>query len=284
MNSDDLIKKKLVLGTVQFGLDYGISNTMGRTNINEVNRILKQSKDIGINSLDTARAYGDSEQIIGNSNYSRSFEITTKFIDNPNASINQSLSELKLDFVECLLAHNARNVLDNPKYWDRMLSIKESGLSKKIGFSVNSPNDLLRILDNPGVPDVVQVPYNLLDRRFESYFSELRERSIQIQVRSIFLQGLFFTNINQLETHFDCVKNRLLKLQIEYPGSGILAGNIIGATLQNPLVDKVVIGINTIEQLLMSLKNLNMTSSIYSQVEPVYDDKILMPSYWPKRT
>ena len=68
---------KLALGTVQFGLDYGVSSTTGKVKPEEVGKILNYAHSAGISLLDVAPAYGNSEKVLGNANVDR-FKVVTK--------------------------------------------------------------------------------------------------------------------------------------------------------------------------------------------------------------
>lgn len=185
---------KIILGTVQWGLNYGISNKNGIPSINELNEILLFAKREGIKMLDTASSYGDAEQKIGD-NAKGEFDIITKIgTSSMTCSIEEelkcSLKKLKRESVYGCLFHDVNNLLKNPSIWNQMLELKKLGLIKKIGYSLYHPDELKKLLSLDFVPDLIQIPFNLVDRRFEPYLKELKKMKTEIHARSIFLQGL----------------------------------------------------------------------------------------------
>lgn len=126
---------KIGLGTVQFGMQYGVSNTMGKTPVTEVARILEYAKKEGLLYIDTAEAYGCSEEVLGRNDLS-GFRIISKFLpqNNPSSiqdSLAKSLKSLKVSSLYGYLAHRPQTVLENPKQWDELIRTKEQGKVKK---------------------------------------------------------------------------------------------------------------------------------------------------------
>ena len=185
---------KIILGTVQWGLNYGISNKNGIPSISELNEILSFAKRVGIKMLDTASSYGEAEQKIGD-NAKGEFDIITKIgTSSMTCSIEEelkfSLKKLKLKSVYGCLFHDVNNLLKKPSIWNEMIELKDLGLIKKIGYSLYHPDELKKLLSLDFVPDLIQIPFNLVDRRFEPYLKELKKMKTEIHARSIFLQGL----------------------------------------------------------------------------------------------
>ncbi len=185
---------KIILGTVQWGLNYGISNKNGIPSINELNEILSFAKRVGIKMLDTASSYGEAEDKIGN-NSKGEFDIITKIGTSSVAysiekELKLSLKKLKLKSVYGCLFHDVNKLLKNPSIWNEMMELKELGLIKKVGYSLYHPDELQKLLSLDFVPELIQIPFNLVDRRFEPYLKELKKMKIEIHARSIFLQGL----------------------------------------------------------------------------------------------
>jgi aryl-alcohol dehydrogenase-like predicted oxidoreductase len=273
---------KLAIGTVQFGLDYGISNSDGKPHLHEIESILELAFESKIELLDTAIAYGEAQQIIGQINANR-FHIVTKFLlDSQNDSFEKqfqnSLHNLKTGHLYGLLAHRPMDVVDHPVIWDKMNTLKYNQKIKKIGFSFDSPEDYYIVNENSFFPDIVQVPYNYFDDRFADIIKELKDKGCEIHVRSAFLQGLFFTNTNQLPTFFEEVKDLVTKLQKEHGTS--LAAALLRFVLENKFVDKVVIGIQNRYQLQNILDSL-VNAPKLKELKKKINHKILRPSLWP---
>jgi len=283
----DLLKE-IVLGTVQFGLNYGISNETGQTPPNEVSEILKFAWYNGLSTLDTAYSYGTSEAVLGEC-METDFNIITKFpYENDIAIIEknfyQSLKLLKQKQVYGLLIHDADSFIKQPKIWDLLQVFKKDGFVKKIGFSLYYPKELELLLSFGYTPDLIQIPYNLLDRRFEPYFNELKLKGCEIHVRSVFLQGLFFLNPNMLSNFFDDVKPIIKDLRQTFQSNEELSSFLIRTCL-NSKIDKVVIGVNNLSQLQNIVSGLSIPHKQFDiHVDHLnIDDKIILPFNWPKQ-
>lgn len=274
---------KLALGTVQFGLDYGISNYDGKPSTNEIDGILSLAYENNIELLDTANAYGVAEQVIGQLNSNR-FDIVTKFLPESQNGLfeNQfcdSLNKLKTENVYGLLAHRPMDVVNNPEIWDKMNTQKSIKKVKKIGFSFDKLEEYYSVMGKSFFPDIVQVPFNYFDDRFAGIIEDLKSNGCEIHVRSAFLQGLFFTNTTQLPSFFDEVKELIAELQKEH--STYLASALLQFVLDNAFVDKVVIGVQNKFQLQNILDSLEKAPNL-SKLDSKINHQILQPSLWPK--
>jgi aryl-alcohol dehydrogenase-like predicted oxidoreductase len=271
---------KLGIGSVQFGLDYGIANNKGQTDSNEVSRILKYALKNNINIIDTAAVYGSSESVLGQNDLSE-FKIISKFITHNKETVSSqfysSISKLKVENLYGYLAHRPLTLLQNRECWDELLELKANRRVEKIGFSLNSPAELEEILENNIYPDLIQVPYNYFDNRFKSLLIELKEKGCEIHSRSTFLQGLFFTNPSELPEYFDEVKCHLIQLQQTVKD---LPKALLNFVMQQPFIDKVIIGVETLSQLKENFENSENATVLTSCLESI-SDKILMPSNWP---
>ena len=268
---------KIALGTAQFGLNYGIANSKGRVPREEVFNILDLAFDKGIDTLDTARAYGEAEKILGKYPKIKRFKVITKFSENAEEELNESLQSLKLRKIYGLLAHRAEVFIKDPSLWDEVLKLKIEGLVDKVGFSLYFPWELERLWNLSF--DIVQVPYNILDRRFEPLLPKLKDRGIEVHVRSVFLQGLLLIDLTELNPFFDDIKPILLGLKkLSRQKSTELKDLLLCYVLKNPYVDKVVVGVDSIKQL-----ELNLAVECSKDIEvPRYDidEKFLVPFMW----
>jgi len=275
------VKCKLGLGTVQFGLDYGISNKDGKTTEGELVKILKTAREADIDLLDTAFGYGVSEETLGNIGID-GFKVVTKFLPGSDdysvcRQVELSLKRLRLDHLYGLLAHRPLDVMNNPETWEYLLTLKADGLVEKIGFSFNSSEEIIRVFQSNFKPDLVQVPYNFLDHRFENYMISLHEIGCEIHTRSTFLQGLFFMKSEELSSFFDEIKPILRNLQTK---GRELPGLLLNHTLKMNFVDRVILGVNTNIQLRNNLLSLMSNGSLpYVTIKNL---DILIPSKWPK--
>lgn len=206
---------KLALGTVQFGLNYGIANKSGKIKKIEATKIIKAAQKHNIDLLDTAIDYGDSEKILGNIGVSN-FNVVTKLPDCPIDSldliswtknhIKKSIERLGLNYLYGLLIHRPDNLIgaSSIKIKDALYQLKSEGLVKKIGVSIYNPEELETIMKKMKL-DIVQAPINLIDQRLESsgWLSRLHNEGIEIHSRSSFLQGLLLFPRNKIPNKFE---------------------------------------------------------------------------------
>jgi len=273
---------KIGLGTVQFGLPYGINNKHGQTTENEVALILKYAKEVGIEILDTASAYGISENVLGKNNLEK-FKIVSKFFvkNKENSSvidINKSLKALNVNSLYGYLFHKPLDVLNYPEKWDELNSFKEKGFIKKIGISFNEIKEIDSVFSRGYLPDIIQVPFNYLDDRFQSYMIYLKEKGCEIHTRSPFLQGLLFTEPKSLSSFFGEIKPILIQLQ-QFRGE--LPGMLLKYCMEKPFIDKVIFGVETLAQLQKNVQNIYNAKNLPA-IKKELDENILIPSKWPK--
>ena len=273
---------KLVLGTVQFGLQYGV-NSAGRPSQEAVKSILNEAAKGGITTLDTSSAYGNSEEVLGNSIVTPGqFKIVSKYPkgETPVGEMfNGSLKRLKVDKLYGYLLHHFEVYKNNPRVWDEFIALKESGKVQKIGFSLYIPEELELILKIGSPFDLIQVPFNIFDKKFLPYMKELHEKGVEIHVRSTFLQGLFFKDRNALPEKLQPMKKYLLQLDEFSKKSGLSISEIaLNYNLQNPYIDGVLIGVDNVEQLQMNLNSVKETP-IDIEIE-VKEQELLNPVNW----
>ena len=274
---------KIGLGSVQFGLPYGISNQTGQTPIEEVSKILDLAYANGIRIIDTASGYGTSESVIGILNNNRFF-IVSKF--GPSAStkdireqLAKSLSLLKTDSLYGYLAHRPLDLLDNIVVWQELQKLKSENKIQKIGFSLNSPDEYYQLKEAGMEPGLVQVPFNYFDTRFKEVLMELKAKGCEVHTRSTFLQGLFFTDSEKLSPFFDELKPKLHYLHTTYKDT--LEGTLLAYVLQQEFIDVVIMGVENASQLSANMESI----AVAPQLEPLegtFSEKLVMPMHWPK--
>lgn len=288
------MKTKIALGTAQFGLDYGINNKTGQVTESEIKNILELAKNNGIFFIDTAYLYGNSEARLGGAieEDGTVFNIISKLPkcsrDEVRDYFFESLKRLNINTIYGYLYHNFKTFLDDKSTFTELLKLKEEEKVMKIGFSLYYPIEI-EILFNENIPfDLLQVPYNLLDRRFEQYFSELKNRGIEIHVRSVFLQGLFFIDHNELSNKLLAFKNFLIRFNEFANINNLHLDEIaLGFALSNSFIDKIVVGIDNVEQLSRltaiekNIPSLEMFSRINEIIsEEKIPEELLIPSNW----
>jgi aryl-alcohol dehydrogenase-like predicted oxidoreductase len=297
LNVEARLIQKVTLGTVQFGLDYGIANKKGKIPKAEAFDILDYAAQVGIELLDTAYAYGESEQTIGEYTHSKGerFKIISKlpalgeqYIPGKAEKILlDSLLRLKVKRIHGYLLHSFADFRDIPRLWEELEGLRRKNLVQYLGFSLYGVDELDAILKRDVTFDMVQVPYSVFDRRFEVYFPELRKREIEIQARSVFLQGLAFIHPEELPPHLRKAKGYLSHLRdISQEASFPIPALCLDFVLYNPYVDRVIIGVDSLEHLKNNINHLAYSSKIQTIVDQLQtvameDEDILLPYKWP---
>lgn len=253
---------KLALGTVQFGLAYGIANAGGQVAEAEAGRILARARAAGLDTLDTAAAYGEAERVLGRIGVD-GWQVVTKVPALPDGvedvrgwvgdTLSQSLDNLGKQTVSTVLLHRAADLLgpDGVSLWAGLVDAKEAGLCARIGVSIYGP-DVLDALPDGMAPDLVQAPFNLVDRRLEAsgWAERLAEAGTAIHLRSAFLQGLLLM----------APEARAARFAGDFPAlrawDGFLAetgadpaATALGFALSRPWAERVVVGVDTEAQL-----------------------------------
>lgn len=273
--------RKLVLGTVQFGLQYGI-NSAGRPSKETVSDILFNAQNGGVEILDTSSAYGNAEEVLGEVKAAQKFKIVSKYPKGEKSveeTFNNSLKILGADHLYGYLLHHFEVYKENKQIWNDFVRLQKEGKVDRIGFSLYEPWELDTIL-NDGIPfSLIQVPYNIFDRQFEPYFKQLKAMGVEIHVRSTFLQGLFFKDRNTLPEKLLPLKKYLVQLDEYASGKGISVGELaLNYNIQNPYIDGVLIGVDNKEQLIQnfaSVKDVEINLDI-----KVDDTELLKPVNW----
>lgn len=277
---------KLGLGTVQFGLAYGVSNSTGEISTDEASLILDTARSGGIRTIDTAAAYGSSEARLGSLGID-DFEVVSKLSGiapmNLGEAVRSSLTRLNIESLDGLLLHRPSelNGPDGPDIWTNLENLKSEGFIKKLGVSVYSPEDLAGLPAGVSV-DLVQIPYNILDRRMETsgWLLRLKEQGVEVHARSAFLQGLLLMDSSERPQHFSRWNDLWLIFETWLSGEKLTRLEAcLGFALANPLIDRIIVGTQSADQLqeLMAVKPLEVAppSSLSTK-----DDNLLNPGNW----
>lgn len=254
------IKSKLALGTVQFGLDYGISNTGGKTPEDEVRKLLDYAWGNGIKVLDTALAYGDAEAVVGRC-VPTPFRIVSKFpagittAGELELALHNSLTNLRQEVLYGYIAHNAKDFVDNEPLWKAAVELRASGRIQKIGYSLYSPGELDQLLDAGMLPDLVQLPFNILDNKFEHHLDILKQYNVEVHVRSVFLQGLFF--MESFPEKLQPLAGPVAEVKrIAESHSLTMTQLLLNYALHHPAIGAVVMGVNNLAQLKCNINDI----------------------------
>lgn len=198
---------KFILGTAQWGMDYGIANRSGQAREDDVRALLRLGEEAGMAWLDTAQAYGEAECLVGQL-AAKSWRIVTKMPPDAYGNLQQwaeqavreSLRRLKRTKLNALLLHRPKQ-RSQSDIWDTLRSMRDDGLIGMLGISAITPDDAMEALQDPDV-EIMQVPASLLDQRLmrRGFFEAAKAAGKIIHLRSIFLQGVAFMKEEELPT------------------------------------------------------------------------------------
>lgn len=286
------MKNKLCIGTAQFGLNYGIANTVGQVTVSQARDILEHGRANKIQTLDTAIAYGNSERVLGRVGV-QDFDVVTKLSVTPLDSmvgenfekqIRESLQRLQVNKIYGLLLHQPLQLIEKngQLIFDAMQKAKQDGLVEKIGISVYEPKDLDELC-NQYIFDLIQIPFNIIDNRWDAWLQELHFRKIEIHVRSVFLQGLLLMPEQTRPKKFDkwaalwCRWENWLKESNLTPLEACLR-----YALSKPEINKVIVGVDSKEQLQQIIKAAKSDLRGIPPNIQTNDSRLLNPGNWNK--
>jgi aryl-alcohol dehydrogenase-like predicted oxidoreductase len=253
---------RLALGTVQFGLAYGVSRDGGRVPPDEIRAILRLAAERGLDTLDTAAAYGESERALGEIlGEDKRFSIVTKTkpiralaiggeaIDEVERGLFDSLRLLRRSRVEALLVHDARDIL-NPggdRLWARLEALRDQGLVGRLGVSVYDAEESDAALQRYPL-QVVQAPVSVFDQRFivGGGLDRLAAADVEVHARSVFLQGLLLMAPEAAAAKLPQAKAALLawRKALAEAGAEPLSA-ALAFVLAQPAVRRAVIGVHS---------------------------------------
>ena len=289
------IISKISLGTAHYSVAYGV-NQPDIITLDDINKILHKATDLGINNLDTGFDYGESEEILGFLlKISKKFKITTKIpktlnnISNLNkylnTSLRKSLKRLRRDSVEAILVHKSDDLLgpQGDIIYDYLANAKKNGLTKNIGVSIYDPKDIYKIINKYKI-DVIQAPSNVFDQRITSDFiTKLEKQNIDLQIRSIFLQGLILTKPSDLPERLSHVKDKLVQFNSKIANIKLSPLEASTNYVFNQLNAKnYIIGIRSLTELEKVIKSINrkrIANDFFKQFSE-NNLEIIDPRYW----
>ncbi|MFA0357233.1 aldo/keto reductase [Vibrio breoganii] len=305
--------KRLSLGTAQLGLDYGINNTTGRPDKNAAHYLLSHAVHAGVQYIDTARAYGQSEKVIGQwlqqgwvgratvitklsplvhlNETSLEGDIRASVID----SIKQSCIDLKLDTLDVLMLHRAEQVESfRGVVWQTLKEMMSEGIISELGVSVQSPKELEMVLRFDEITHI-QLPFNILDSRWDYLTAKVLEqkarRKLIVHARSVLLQGLLVSTELELWKRANVTSPHAFW---EWLDKSVRNYNCVSVdelciryVNSIPWIDTLVIGCETIEQLKSNMATINRAVFEANEIEGILserpsniEDKVINPALW----
>jgi aryl-alcohol dehydrogenase-like predicted oxidoreductase len=303
------IKKNLrmVLGTVQLGLDYGVNNFLGKPTREKSLEILDFAFNNGIRIFDTAAAYGDAEEILGEFIKKRGIEkdvfIISKLLPNIfsneeseeevkkiiESEVRKSLNRLCISKLYGYLLHTPEYIY-NDKIVSALKYCKKIGLIENFGVSVYEEKDALYAASLPC--DFIQIPYSVFDQRLNNtdFFELCKKNRTKVFARGAFLQGLIVMNEEKIPEHLNEAKEYLRdfdKIIKKYGVSRLEASLLF--SYNNPYIGHVVFGVDNISQLREDLEIVernkfpegcrNQLMNIFMNIKK----SIIFPSLWKKK-
>ncbi len=295
---------RLGLGTVQFGMHYGISNDRGQPTEAEIADILGNAESFGVGYLDTAFAYPNSETLIGRHlPRGRGLKIVTKTAPihadriEPSAKtkvlddLALSMDRLRTGRLHGLLLHHATD-LDKPGWHVLVEALEEAqarGWVELIGASIYNEKEL-QLVESRFSPGMVQAPFNVLDTRLvaSQCFARLKSKGVEIHARSLFLQGLLLMQPSALPAYFEPLKPALDALRMSWAADGLdpLAA-CLGYVLSHPAIDVAIVGVNRLSELqeiCQAASSAANRTNAPAGFPKAVEEKYLDPSLWPSFT
>ena len=291
---------RLVLGTAQHGMHYGIANKTGQPDFHTVESMVAEAWTYGVREFDTAQAYGESESVLGrvlsSLGITRQARVISKLhpsLDHQDANalgaaLQQTMARLGQARLYGLMLHR-ENLLD---LWDAGLgqtlhAFVASGLVEHIGVSVYTPQAALRALKRSGI-DLVQLPANILDRRFEKVgvLREAQRCGKQVYVRSVFLQGLLLMDVDDLPESMRFARAVIERLAAFSRKTGFLRKQLaLGYVRSVYPTQKVILGCETLRQVAENIQfwSDELPKEIIAKLCREFentDEKLLNPSFW----
>ncbi|NQV51355.1 MAG: aldo/keto reductase [Candidatus Marinimicrobia bacterium] len=284
---------KLALGTAQFGLDYGVNNTSGQVTKDEARKMLSLSIQKGIKLIDTAISYGQSEMALGSIG-TNGFDIVTKIPGYPShlmgvdewliGQVESSFSRLGVTSIYAILLHRPIDLLGNVggKLYSTLEMLKDTGKVQKVGVSIYSPDELLPLVSKYSL-DIVQAPYNLIDRRLSKsgWLTRLNEMGTEVHTRSVFLQGLLLMDPTRIPEKFRPWE----QIWNEW-NNWIASADVtrLQACLSLPLktigIDRVVVGADNLNQLKQILDCAENEGALKYPELSCVDERLINPTNW----
>ena len=285
------MKSRLALGTVQFGLVYGIANQSGQVKLADAAEILAAARAGGLDTLDTAIAYGDSEACLGAVGVT-GWRVVSKLPTLPEdcadvsgwvtKQLEGSLRRLDVDRLYGLLLHNPRQLLGPTgiELAEALRKARDNGQVERIGVSIYSPYDLAAIY-SVLQPDLVQAPLNLVDRRLvdSGWLSRLADDGVEVHTRSCFLQGLLLMpKVPARFAPWQLLWTRWQQWLASQPGQAATA--CLAYPLSHPEVARVVVGVDSFAQLteLLAAEKTSVADDLPDLRSD--DEQLIYPSKW----
>jgi aryl-alcohol dehydrogenase-like predicted oxidoreductase len=287
------MKKKIIIGTANFVKGYGINNSKG-LNLEQINNLNKFTSKNFIKEIDTAFSYKGVEKLIGKSKF-KNYKIYTKIPEIKLSQfhkkfvsriVNKSLQRLGKRKLYGVFFHGAKNLMSikGDKFYKDLLIFKKRRIIKKIGVSVYSPTELKSVIKKYKF-DMVQIPINIFDRRFlkKNFLKKIKDKSIEIHARSVFMQGILLQNNNNRNNFFKNWKKLFLKWDNWNNNCQSKKVETCLNFFKNlKYVDKLVVGVSSIQEMQEIINVLKNNKKSFPRKIFSCSKKLLEPRLWIK--
>lgn len=297
---------ELCLGTVQFGMDYGIRGKK-KPPLSDALAMLDHALHNGIRTVDTANAYGEAEDVVGaylgnNPAIRQNIRLISKFRPNlldevpeeqyypvMKENLEESLRRLRTDYLDGYLLHSARYVF-NDAIIDALARLKQDGYVKNIGVSVYETEEAQKGIQREDL-DFLQLPYSVLDQRMlhGGIFVLAAEKQIPLHTRSAFIQGLVLMNQEDVPAFLQKRAVPLLeKIEMICREAGLTRVHLaLGFVKRQTAVSRLVFGVRNMEQLQENIAAFSqeLPADVAAELERQFagvEADIVMPSLWKK--
>lgn len=294
---------RICLGTVQFGMKYGINNKNGKLDKESVFMILDRAWNSGIDCFDTAASYGEAESILGEfikdrdlgdkikiiSKFKSDFSVSDSIDEEIGRELRVSLSKLNVNKLEAYLLHNPKQM-----YKDEILkslsSYKSKGLINMIGVSVYTVEEAMYAVEKNMI-DVIQIPYNILDQRLNKtdFFKRACRKKITVYARSPYLQGLVFIDPEEADLKVRGSRKYLEEARFIAKKHGYSMDEMaLKFSLSNQCIDYIVVGVDEMDHLESIIRNSRsekIPNKVIKEIEKevsCFHENIVNPSLWGK--
>jgi aryl-alcohol dehydrogenase-like predicted oxidoreductase len=290
-----LKNNKLILGTVQLGLNYGINNRLGKPSEQDSLAILDFAYSAGIKMVDTADAYGNSPDLIGkyHRQSSNRFDVIQKFAmqgefeyGKLEKSFHNSLKQLGVEYLYCYMFHKFSDMKSASALNDLLYNLKEKAFLRHIGVSIYTPEELNDSIEEERI-DLIQTPFNLLDNESQrgNLLTAGKAKNKIIHARSVFLQGLFFMDTEKIPVKLQPLEKylrRIRQILADFNEEALSAA--LNYVLTDQRIDGVIFGVDNISHL---KKNLDVVKNDFNMelVKKIGEIKVnetdlLNPANW----
>lgn len=287
------MNSKIALGTVQFGLNYGIANASGQVSEDQAREMLDMARGTGIDTLDTAVVYGDAERLLGKLGVA-DFRVISKVPVLAEAvrsvqswmqsEIEASLERLRLSRLYGLMLHHADD-LAGPRGDDvarALIHLRERGLVERVGVSIYRPSQLPTVMQRME-PDLVQAPINVFDRRLadSGWLDRLCAAGTEVHVRSVFLQGLLLMPLDKIAKRFEPWRPTFAAWTSWSDATGMpRTTTCLSHVLSYPGISRVVVGCDSAEQLREVIKDASAPPRTAPAEFSIDDERLINPATW----